>query len=62
MFFKDLAWEFSAEVVTILTVEVCLYLICLSRVQQLGKALLAGSLFPLSIVLIYVLENVVGWD
>jgi len=62
---RSLAWVFSAEVLTILAVEIAVVVLTLTNsnnVLPIWKASIAGLLFPLSLVLVYVLENVFGLD
>ena len=62
---KDLAWEFSAEVMAILAVEMAVMAITLTNkngVLPMWKAMTALLLYPLSLLLVYVLENFFGWD
>lgn len=64
MYFKagGLVWEFSAETLAILLVELIIGVIALKKTQRLFDALIVFSLYPLSIVLVYLLENVIGLD
>ncbi|GAB9463890.1 Ca2 :cation antiporter [Globisporangium polare] len=64
MYFKagGLVWEFSAETLAILLVELIIGVIALKKTQRLFDALIVFSLYPLSIALVYVLENVAGLD
>ena len=60
---RNLAWNFSAEVLTILAVEVVIAALTLSNrnnVLPIWKAACAALLFPLSLVLVWLLENVAG--
>ncbi len=62
---RGLAWEFSAEVATILLVEVALVALTLSNrngVLPIWKAAIACALFPGSLVVVWLLENVAGWQ
>jgi Ca2+/Na+ antiporter len=62
---RDLAWEFSSEVIAILAVEVAMLALMMSAkngVMPLWKGLTALSLYPLSLLLVWVLENVAGWN
>ena len=62
---RGLAWEFSAEVATILLVEVSLVALTLSNrngVLPIWKAAIACALFPGSLVVVWLLENVAGWQ
>ena len=65
VFVRGLAWQFSAEVLAILLVEAAMCVLVLSgknNVQPVWKTTLAGCLFPLSLVFVFVLENIVGWN
>ncbi len=53
-------WNFSAEVISILLVIWVVGYIGLQRTFYMKDMLLIGSMFPLSVTLIYVLENVFG--
>ena len=62
---RGLAWEFSAEVATILLGEVSLVALTLSNrngVLPIWKAAIACALFPGSLVVVWLLENVAGWQ
>ena len=59
IYVKTLAWEFSAETIAILSVELIIGLLTLrSTAHTLRTAILIASLYPLSLVVVYVLENV----
>jgi hypothetical protein len=65
VFVRGLAWQFSAEVLAILLVEMLIALLIFTsknQVQPVWKTLLAGLLFPLSLLFVFVLENIVGWN
>jgi len=64
MYFKSggLVWEFSAETLAILLVELVVGVIALKKTQRLVDAIVVFSLYPASIVLVYLLENVAGLD
>eukprot|EP00727_Mastigamoeba_balamuthi_P010839 m51a1_g6378 hypothetical protein (557) ;mRNA; r:144972-147122 len=57
VFARDLAWEFSAETAAILFVELCMVVIATRRVQRLGYGIVVASLYPLALVLVWVLEK-----
>lgn len=59
---KGLAWQFTAETVAILLVELVMGWMSQRRTQTLADGFLVLSLFPLSIFLVAFLENVVGLD
>jgi len=61
IFFKGLTWEFSAETIAIIFVELVMSLVCTFRkTQTLLDAAFILSLFPISLVIVWVLENEVG--
>eukprot|EP00026_Physarum_polycephalum_P005161 Phypoly_transcript_05190.p1 GENE.Phypoly_transcript_05190~~Phypoly_transcript_05190.p1 ORF type:complete len:592 (+),score=139.22 Phypoly_transcript_05190:164-1939(+) len=60
VFAKNLAWEFSAEVISIIFIEVCLFVFALLKTTKLWHAAIIISLYPFSIFLVWLLENVAG--
>jgi Ca2+/Na+ antiporter len=63
VYFNDLAWEFTAETIVIIVIQVFVALNVLRhRVQRLFDAFVILSLYPLSLALVWVLENVYGLD
>lgn len=62
VFAKRLAWTFSAEVTSILVVEAIMCWLAMRKNHETWRAWVVLALFPMSIVLVYFLENVVGWD
>lgn len=59
---KDLRWNYSAEVLIILVVcSVIGLLAFFSTTYPLWTCLLAFSLYPFSVVLIYLLQSLLGW-
>lgn len=61
IFFRGLAWQYSAETIAILSVEFIVGLMVQRKSMSVGHALLIGSIFPLSLVLVAVLESF-GFD
>jgi Ca2+/Na+ antiporter len=61
VYFRGLDWVFSAEVTAIVAVQVIVGLSALKRIVPAWFSLLYASLFPLSLVFIYFLENYAGW-
>ena len=55
-----LEWTFTAETLSILFIEVCLCFFAFKKVQTMLDAWLVLSLFPISVALVAILENVVG--
>ena len=56
IYFKGLAWKYSAETLAILIVEVAIAVIAMQQTQKVWHALLALALFPGSLVLVSTLE------
>jgi hypothetical protein len=61
VYFRSLDWVFSAEVTAIVLIQVIVGLSALKRIVPVWYAALYASLFPLSLVFIYFLENYAGW-
>jgi len=57
IFFKGLAWEFSAETISIIFVELVLFGFTLKKTHRLFDAILILSLYPFSIFLVWIIEN-----
>ena len=53
---KNLKWVFSAETISIIVVEVLMFVFAIKRVHHWWYAIVVGALFPLSIVLVVALE------
>jgi Ca2+/H+ antiporter len=62
MYFKRLTWEFSAETLSILAVEILLAVMSMKQIHRLRDAAIVLAAFPLSLVFVAVLEKVVGFD
>merc|ERR1719197_861543 len=63
IYFEKLAWEFKAETLGILVTQWVMALIILAGTTQrkfMGIVIL--SLYPACLLLVYVMENVFGWD
>jgi len=60
VFFKGLVWEFAAETIAIVLVELVMFVIARRRVHRLYHGFLVIALYPISLVVVVVLENVVG--
>ena len=59
---KGLAWQFTAETVAILLVELVLGVMSQKRIHTLRDGLVILALFPLSLLVVFVLESVLGLD
>lgn len=57
---QSLAWEYSAETISILFVELFIGVLAFRHVHTVAISFVILSLYPLSLVLVYVLENVIG--
>jgi len=63
IYFRNLAWEFSAETIAIVGVEVVIGAIVWGRRSlQMYHGVVILSLYPISLMLVWVLENKVGID
>jgi len=58
IFFRGLAWEYSAETISIVLVQFIMAAFAQKRVLSLRDGVFILSIFPLSIVLVYVLEAI----
>lgn len=56
IFFRGLAWQYTAETVAILLVELIVAVVVQRNVMKLGMGVLVSCLFPLSIALVAGLE------
>ena len=61
VYFKGLAWKFSAETISILLVEACVALVAMRPTMNLYHAIFVLALFPGSIALVAILEGM-GYD
>ncbi|XP_062153212.1 sodium/calcium exchanger NCL-like [Alnus glutinosa] len=63
VYFRDLTWDFSSEVLVVLVVCILMGLIAGFRTTfPLWMSLVAYALYPLSLLLVYILNYVVGWS
>lgn len=60
IFGKNLAWEFSAEVISIIFIELCLFGFSMLTTMRVWHALVIVSLYPFSIFIVWFFENIVG--
>jgi len=58
--FRPLVWTFTAETLSILIIELIMAYYACKTTHTVSDAVLVGSLFPISIVLVYVLEYQIG--
>ncbi|KAL5670864.1 hypothetical protein ACJX0J_015170, partial [Zea mays] len=63
IYFRNLTWDFSSEVLIILLVCVVMALFTSFRTTfPLWTCLVAYMLYPFSLVLVYILDYVFGWS
>lgn len=63
VYFQNLAWEFSAETICILFVQIALALSVIPRsVHRVLDAFVILTFYPISLALVWSLENIVGLD
>jgi len=62
IFVRKLAWRYSAETLSILVVEIAMLGFAVQRTQRLLFAIFIILLYPLSIGLVVLLEQVVHWN
>lgn len=63
VYIRHLTWDFSAEVLIILIVCVVMGLVASFRCTfPLWTSFVAFLLYPLSLILVYVLDYVFGWS
>ncbi len=56
LFFKGLKWEFSAETISILLIQLCMLFFAFKKVQTLFHAIAVFSLYPISLAVVIGLE------
>jgi len=61
VYFRDLEWYYSAEMITIVTCQWIVGLISLAKTYKVWLAVPIGSTYIFSIILVYLLEKVAGW-
>lgn len=63
VYFETLAWKFKAETLGILVIQWIMAAIIMSgTTQRKFMGLVILSLYPLCLLIVYVMENVFGWD
>jgi len=63
VYFQGLAWKFSAETLTILITEWIMFVyVMVKRTQTMADGFCVLALYPLSLALVWILENLVGLD
>ena len=61
IFFRGLAWQYTAETISIIAVEVSVAVLVQKENMTTGRAAIIGCMFPASLVLVAVLEAL-GFD
>jgi len=62
VYFRNLEWSYSAETISIIVAEVLVAIIAFQKVQTVFLGCLALSVFPFTLFLVAMLENVAGLD
>jgi len=62
IYFRQLSWSFSAEVITVMFVIISVGLNSLRTTIYLWQAVMIGSLYPFSILMVYIMESQFGLD
>jgi len=63
VYVQGLAWKFTAETISILFVEIVMFILVSStKVQKLAHAFFVLSLYPISLLLVWFLENICQLD
>jgi len=61
VYFRELEWYYSAEVLVILVVQLCVGLISFQKTYKVFLAFPVGCIYIISLVLVYVLEKFLHW-
>lgn len=61
IFVRQLAWQYTAETISIVAVEIIMCLLVQNEVMTTGRAMCVLAIFPLSLVLVATLEHF-GFD
>lgn len=62
VYFRGIAWQYSAETLSIVLVQLLVSVVACKSVQTLMDAFLVFLFYPLSIAFVYILENICGLD
>jgi len=62
VYFRELDWYYSAEVVAVLVVQLCIGLISYKKTFKVYLAVPVAFVYIMSLVLVYVLEAFLDWD
>lgn len=58
--FRPLVWAFTSETISILFIEVIMFFMAIKTTHTVLDGIMVASLFPFSIILVYLLEYQVG--
>ena len=56
IYFRGLAWQYSAETIAIITVQIGIGIVSLKDKMSTGTAIVVFSVFPLSVLFVALLE------
>lgn len=59
---RGMLWEFASETAALIVVTILVSFVGLQRTQRVVEGLWITILFPIGLILVYVFENVIGWD
>jgi len=62
IYFRGLAWQYTAETISIVLVQIYIYAMTRGDVMTVGAGLMTLTIFPFSIAFVAVLEGVFGLD
>jgi hypothetical protein len=62
VYFRQLEWRFSAEVTAMLAAEVIMCVMAMQKTMPLWHAIIPMALFPGTLLLVFLLEQVAGLD
>ncbi len=62
IYFRSLPWNFAAEVITLVIVIILVGLNSLPKIIRLWQAFFVGSLYPLSILLVFIMKTYLNLD
>lgn len=62
VYFRNLSWQFRAEVTTIVTCVLIAGLLNLSVTHRMWKTIVFGLIYPFAIGMVFFLEQVIHWD
>ncbi len=60
IYLQELTWTFTAEIISIILVEFVVGLFALKSVQTLRDATMILMMYPLSLIFVWVMNNIIG--